>query len=136
MREWILNNFWWKTTAFLLAVLAWYGFKPRETRPTFFPDPLRPHFTRYLVAHPITISKPATDPREFKVSPSVLDVTLSGDEKILRSLDSSEVRATVDVGEFDGRTNTLGIRLFVPPQGGIRLEKMVPERVQVELLKP
>ena len=33
MREIISNNFWWKLTALCLAVLAWFGFQPREMRP-------------------------------------------------------------------------------------------------------
>ena len=91
--------------------------------------------TRHLIAHPVTISKPATDTREFKVTPSTVDITLSGEEKTLRALSSSEVRATVEITDMTDLTNTVKIRLFVPPEGGIELERLTPERVQVELLK-
>lgn len=134
MRELLLNNFLWKLTAFLLAVLAWLGFQPKDKRLNLFPD-LRTHYTRYLVSHPVTISKPATDLREFKVTPSFVDITLSGDEKELGEIWAGELRATVDVGDFKGGTNLLPLR-FVPPEGKkIRLERMLPERVQVEVIK-
>src|SRR5688572_26624334 len=129
VREVLLNNFWWKVTAFLLAILAWLGFQPRDKRPNLFPD-ARINYTRYLVAHPVTITKPATDTHEYKVTPSFVDITLSGDEKILRKLDAAELRATVDVGEFRGMSNSVLLR-FVPPEGTeIRLERLQPERVQ------
>lgn len=134
MREIILNNFWWKATAFLLAALAWLGFQPKDQRLNLFPNTLRTHYTRYLVAHPVTISKPAADPREFKVTPSFVDITLSGDEKELSGIWAGDLRATVDVGGHPGGAMSMKLR-FVPPEGKrIRLERMIPETVQVELL--
>lgn len=135
MRDIILNNFGWKITALLLAVLAWYGFQPRELRPYLLPESFRPYFTRHLIAHPVTISKPATDTREFKVTPSEVDITLSGEEKVLRALAASEVRAEVLMVEYKGETNRLLIHVYVPPRGGIKLERLTPERVQVEVIK-
>ena len=119
--------------ALVLAVLAWFGFQPRDGRTTLLPGTSM--HTRHLIAHPVTISKPATDTREFKVTPSTVDITLSGEEKTLRALSSSEVRATVEITDMTDLTNTVKIRLFVPPEGGIELERLTPERVQVELLK-
>jgi hypothetical protein len=133
VRDIILNNFWWKVTALLLAVLAWYGFQPRELRPNFLPGSFYPYFTRHMISHPITISKPATDTREFKVTPAEVDITLSGDEKELRPLAASEVRAEVLIGEFKGETNTLPIRVVVPPR--VKWERLSPETVRVEVIK-
>lgn len=132
MRDIVLNNFWWKITALCLAVLAWFGFQPKEMRDLW---PTRTDYTRLLIAHPVTITKPATDTREFKVTPSEVDITLSGEEDILRNLSSSEVRATVEIIEFKNDTNSLLIHVYVPPRGGIKLESLSPERVQVEVLK-
>jgi hypothetical protein len=132
VRDIILNNFWWKMTALCLAVLAWFGFQPRDMRDLW---PTRTDYTRLLIAHPVTITKPATDTREFKVTPSEVDITLSGDEKVLRDLSASEVRATVEILEFREDTNSLLIHVYVPPRGGIKLERLSPERVQVEVSK-
>jgi YbbR domain-containing protein len=136
MRDLLLNNFWWKVTAFLLAVLVWVGFQPRDKRWKPFPDTFGRYYTRYLVSHPVSISKPATDTREFKVTPSEVDITLSGEEKVLRQLKSSQVRATVDVSELKGKSNLVEILPPVfPKEGGIRVERITPDHVQVEVLK-
>jgi hypothetical protein len=134
MRELLVNNFWWKITALCLAVLAWLGFQPEEDMPRLFPY-ARTEYTRLMIAHPITITKPATDTREFKVTPSEVDITLSGDEKVLRKLAASEVSATVQIAEFKNDTNSLKIHVYVQPEGGIKLERLTPERVQVEVIK-
>lgn len=135
MRDLLLNNFWWKLTALLLAILVRFGFQPREQRWSFFPDTFRPYYTRYFISHPVSISKNATDTREFKVTPSVVDMTLSGDEKKLRALRGSELRATVDVTELKGSSNVVSITPSFPDERGIKVERITPDHVQVELLK-
>ena len=134
MRDVILNNFWWKMTALCLAVLAWFGFQPREMRPYLLPDKFRTEHTRVMIAHPVTITKPATDTREFKVTPAEVEITIRGDEKTLKDLNSGEVRATVEISEFKEGTNSLEIHVYVPPRG-VELVRLVPNRVQVEVIK-
>jgi hypothetical protein len=131
MRDVILNNFWWKVTALVLAVLAWSGFQPREIGSYFRTT----SSYRHMIMYPVTISKPATDTREFKVTPSEVDITLSGEEKVLRSLSASEVRAEVFMADYNGDTNTLPIQVAVPPRGGVKVERVSPETVQVEVIK-
>ena len=122
-------------TALLLAIVVWLGFQPRDKSLNLFPDAYRPSYARYLLRHPVTIIKPATDTREFKVTPSEVDISLSGDQKVLENLRGSEVRASVDVVTFNSKTNELPIVVTFPVSGGIKLERVTPERVQVELLK-
>ena len=121
-------------TALFLAILAWFGFQPRDMRPSLFPEGRTEH-TRVMIAHPVTITKPATDTREFKVMPSEVEITLKGEEKTLRELASSEVRATVEISEFSGTNAILEIHVYVPPRGGIKLDRLVPDTVQVEVIK-
>ena len=135
MRDVILNNFWWKMTALCLAVLAWFGFQPRENLPYLLPESFRTEHTRVMIAHPVTITKPATDTREFRVSPSEIEITLKGEEKTLRDLASGEVRTTVEISELTGTNEMLKIHVYVPPRGGIKLDRLVPDRVQVEVIK-
>jgi YbbR domain-containing protein len=131
VRDVILNNFLWKMIALCLGVLAWFGFQTREMRPYLLP---RTEHTRVMIAHPVTISKPATDTREFKVTPAEVEITIKGDEKTLKALSSSEVRATVEISEFREGTNSLEIHVYVPPRG-VELVRLVPDRVQVEVIK-
>src|SRR4051794_28618268 len=120
MRDLVLNNFWWKVTALLLAIVVWLGFQPRDKRIDLFPDANRASYARYLLRHPVTIIKPATDPREFKVTPSEVDICLKGDRKIIDALKGSEVRATVDVGAYGAQTNMLPIQVTFPPDKEIK----------------
>jgi hypothetical protein len=136
VRDVLLNNFWWKVTALLLAIVVWLGFQPRDKRLNLFPDAYRSSYVRYILRHPVTIVKPATDTREFRVTPSEVDISLSGDEKVLEALRGSEVRASVDVVSVTTRTNVLPIAVSFPPTAGaIKVERVTPERVQVELLR-
>src|SRR4029079_16840085 len=100
-----------------------------------FPETNPSSYVRYILRHPVTIIKPATDTREFKVSPSEVDIALSGDEKTLEALRGSEIRASVDVVSLTVRSNSLPIGVTFPGNDKIKLVRITPERVQVELLK-
>lgn len=137
IRDLIVNNFWWKVTALLLAVGAWFGLTP-GTVPFKLPQTGVPYATRELVAHPITITKEAADTREFKVTPATVDITISGgDDDSLRALNAQEIRPTVDLRSFDTNMTTADIVVFIPEKEklGVKLVKLVPNTVQVELVK-
>jgi hypothetical protein len=136
-RDLILNNFWWKLTALFLAVASWVGFSYKSGEGfNIWPETPTSH-SRVLVSHPITITKPANDVREFRVQPTSVDITLAGDREALKELDARQVRATVEITELRGETNMLPINVFLPQQiKSIQLEKWAPDKVQVELVKP
>ena len=67
-------------------------------------------------------------------SEKIEEITIKADEKTLKNLSSSEVRATVEIIEFKEGTNTMEIHVYVPPRG-VELVRVVPERVQVEVIK-
>ena len=122
-------------TALLLAIVVWLGFQPRDKHLNLFPDAYRPTYVRYILRHPVTIIKPATDTREFKVTPSEVDISLTGDEKVLDALNGADIRASVDVVSLAGKTNSLPIKVAVPEGSDIKLDRVSPDRVQVEVLK-
>ena len=134
-RDLIFNNFWWKLTALMLAFASWIGVKTLDSdRLLIMPD-VGAFSSRELVSHPITITKPATDQREYLIQPTTVDITLIGDLKALRSLDTREVRATVEVADLRGETNTLPIKVLLPQLEGVRMEKYGPQKAQVEVIK-
>ena len=137
MRELVLNNFWWKVTALLLAVGAWFGLTPGQYNLTL-PATGVGYSTRELVQHPITIIKEAADTREFKVTPSAVDITISSRSlDSLRELDGREISPRVDLREFNTNSTTAEIVVVIPEmeKRGLELEKLSPERVQVELVR-
>jgi hypothetical protein len=135
-RDLIFNNFGWKLTALLLAIAAWFGFRTHEN-PQFVSQSFGPTMsTRELVSHPITIAKPASDTREFRVSPSEVDITMgSSDWNRLKKIEGKDIQATVDLTNFKETNGTIPIKVYLPPGSGVTLERLVPERVQVELIK-
>lgn len=136
-RELILNNFWWKVTALLLAVGAWYGLSPAGRIPIDLPSTSAGISTRELIAHPVTVSKRADDTREFRVSPSEVDITISSrNYETLKNLDGREIRATVNLTEYTNQT-MMPITIYVPEKEkrGLDLVKLFPEKVRVEVVK-
>ena len=137
MRELLLNNFWWKVTALLLAVGAWLGLSQEQYK-LITPTTTVVPSTRELVQHPITIIKEAADTREFKVTPSEVDITISSRNlEDLRELDGRDVSPRVDLREWDTNATTAEVVVVIPEmkERGLELLKLVPDRVQVELVK-
>lgn len=132
-RELILNNFWWKVTALLIAIAIRVGFHTKEESQLFSTNFRFPFSTRELVSHPITITKPASDNREFRVTPSEVDITLSGDLQKLKKLDPGKVRATVDLTGYKTTNGTAAVTVTAPPE--FKIERTVPDEVSVSTVK-
>jgi hypothetical protein len=132
-RDLILNNFWWKVTALLIAIAIRIGFHTQEEINLFSSTLPFPFHTRELVSHPISITKGASDLREFHVSPSAVDITISGDPKKLRELDTRKIRATVDLSDFKG-TNGVA-RIVVTTPSDFKVEDATPPEVNVTTVK-
>ena len=133
----VTNNFWWKVAALVLAVGVWFGLTPENYQLTL-PTPGVAYATRELVQHPITITKEAADAREFKVTPSTVDITISSrDEEALRELDGREILPRVDLRNFGTNMTNVPITVVIPEmeKRGLELEDLSPETVQVELVK-
>ncbi|MGV3771720.1 MAG: CdaR family protein [Verrucomicrobiales bacterium] len=134
-RDLITNNFGWKIIALMLAVAAWFALNQDNVQ-LVSRSIGTVMSTRELVSHPITISKPASDLREFKVSPSEVDITMGGsDWNKLKQIDGKEIQATVDLSDFRGTNGTIPIKVYLPPGSGATLERLVPLSVYVELIK-
>lgn len=133
-RDIIFNNFWWKATALLLAVVVWITFHSGEYSKFRLPEGAGgTSFTRTLMSHPVTVQTSATDPRDFKVTPSVVDIVLSGDPAQLKTCETN-VQAVVDLRNLKTNRSEVKIRVELPPK--TRLERIFPEVAHVELAKP
>ena len=138
-RDLILNNFRWKLLSLILAVIVWatlwISFHSGEGIGLRLPESLGPSFsTRLFVNHTITISKSATDDREFQILPREVDVTVSGRSTDLKQLLEKEVQAAVNLNDAKSSNSNLPIQVMVPK--GIRVERIYPREVHVRLVKP
>jgi hypothetical protein len=132
-RDLVLNNFWWKVTALLIAIAVWVGFHTKDQLQLLPPNFRLAYSTRELVSHPVTLSKPANDTREFRVTPTAVDITISGDLEKLKKLDAKNIKATVELSDFKSTNTDLDITVTVPP--GFNLESVTPRKAKVESVK-
>ena len=134
-REVLFNNLIWKLTAFILACVVWITFHSGEGIDFRFQRDLSNLLsTRDFVGHPITIMKPASDPRNFKLEPAEVDITVSGDFAVLKKLTRTNIQAYVDLSNIDNNAATAQVQ--VQPPRGVRLEKIDPPEVNLYSLTP
>jgi YbbR domain-containing protein len=78
---------------------------------------------------PVVVMSSASDARNFKVSPSAVEVTVRGDAKTLANLQSKDIRAIVDLTGIEAARALKRIEVSTP--AGVTHVRVVPEEVQV-----
>lgn len=79
---------------------------------------------------PILVVSAAADVRRFKVTPETVAVTVQGDPQVLAGLESSEIRALVDLTGIASASH-LRKRIEVSTPAGVTHLRVVPTEVQV-----
>lgn len=132
-RDLILNNFWWKVTAFLLAILVWFVVKSWDLPPQSASAATQfiPPRTKAFAAHPLLIIREATDQRPISIEPTQVQVEVAGPPAEMAALRESDIQAFVDLAEVraNGRAR---IRVYMPR--GLRLERLEPKEASVQIL--
>ena len=90
LRNLLLEDFWLKLFSLALAVLIWFTV-------TFVSQKEVRTDTRVFFSLPVTVLSAAEDVRNFKVSPSEVQVTVQGDGGTLQNLQSKDIRVMVDL---------------------------------------
>ncbi len=130
-RDFILNNLWWKLTALLLAIVAWFTFHSSDD----FEGLINLTSSRAFVRHPVTVMKAAHDSRNFRLAPDEVDITVSGEISLIKSLAGSDLHAFVDLTRLkSNKANSVKVQVYQPR--GVRVETVVPDTVRLELIKP
>ncbi|MEK7685064.1 MAG: hypothetical protein AAB466_06555 [Verrucomicrobiota bacterium] len=130
-RDFILNNIWWKITALFLAVVVWVTFHSSDELQSL----VSLTSSRSFVRHPVTVMKAANDVRNFRLAPDEVDITVSGEVSLIRSLAGSDLHAFVDLTRIKtNKVNSAKVQVYRPR--GVRLERVVPDAVRLELIKP
>lgn len=139
-RNLILHNFWWKITSVALAVVVWITFhnEVRLEGQSFqgINELVRPHTASPAQSSqfPITVLRAARDNRVFKIEPSVVDITVSGDVSGIRRNLLEELQVFVDLSKAGNEPFTARVRVSLP--AGASLVRVTPDQVHVELAKP
>jgi YbbR domain-containing protein len=134
LRQLVLQDFWLKLFSLALATLIWltvsiYIHKNKEGGlPSLGGNPLEERLT--LLNIPIKVVAEAADVRNFKVTPTTVDVTVRGQPEALKNLERTQIRALVDLTDVAAaRLASMRIDITVPP--GITIESWEPRVVEV-----
>ena len=118
LRDFVLNNFRWKLTALLLAMLVWFVIKFYKGTAGGRPQT--------LTQRSVMVLKAPDDPRTFRIRPSQVDLEVQGSPE--------DLDVFVDLANLP---NDDTIREFVVKVRGADAAKVVsitPPRVRVERL--
>jgi hypothetical protein len=123
LRKLLLEDFWLKLFSLALAALIWFTV-------TFVSQKeVRTH-TRVFFSLPVSVLSSSDDVRNFKVSPSEVEVTVQGDVDTLQNLQSKDIRARVDLTGV-AAAHDLRKRVEVSVPAGVTFLHVSPEEVQV-----
>jgi len=107
--------------SFYTALTNWNA----VTRELAMPTELRTFYNL-----PVIVMSAAADVRQFKVTPEQVAVTVQGDAKVLARLESSEIRALVDLTGIESAKD-LRKRIEVSVPAGISQVRVSPAEVRV-----
>ena len=92
LRDYILNNYWWKLLSLLVAMLTWFTIRTGLRRDqTVQQSSVSTGNTRTFPSLAITIMTAASDTRGFKISPEHVFVKVIGKKETLEALQPDEI---------------------------------------------
>jgi hypothetical protein len=127
-RDYILHNFWWKVTSFLLAVIVWFVVYGGNQA-----DGTAPGRRRSFPNHTLAVMRDATDKRPIRVTPSEVNIIVSAPVLEVTRLTAGDIQTFIDMAEVNPISKKARIRVYVPR--GVRLVSMEPDEVTVEFIE-
>ena len=132
LRDYVLNNLWWKVLSLLLAAFTYLTIqtafqKDQNLRET----PVEGSFTRSFPSVPVTLLSSALNPARFQVDPPTVTVKVSGAREALARLAERQVHVFVDVSDArDEKQFRRTIQAQVPD--GLQVDGLSPSNAIVE----
>jgi YbbR domain-containing protein len=123
-----------KLFSLALAILIWLtiSFAIRKESPSIAPFVARPVQQASFVL-PVMVLSSATDPRNLRIEPKQVEVTLEGDARIIRVLDQKELRAVVDLSGIEAARDLVK-RIEISKPAGLTEVRVLPQEVKVIIL--
>ena len=129
LREWLLEDFVWKSFSVLLAIGIWLTVHRilvggQAVSPP--PNAATVNFTNV----PVLFLSRTADVHDCHAQPAFISVTVSGNQEDIGGLQQNDVHASVDLSDVDAGNNTFRrVDISMPP--GFSLVKVSPARVSV-----
>lgn len=132
LRNLIFRDFWLKLFSLALAVLIWIIVAPAAERQQSV-NPLVLSTTERTWTYfniPVLVVSAASDVRDFKVSPSEVEVTVHGEPDILKQIKATDIKALVDLTGIES-ASSLRKQIEVTVPGGVTFDSVQPAEVDV-----
>jgi YbbR domain-containing protein len=130
MRDWLIKDFGWKLFSLLLAAFIWYTVhkvieepKPASAEPATMQIP--------YADIPVLIVAAAADRHLFQLNSNTVSVTLSGTPAALSGLKPQQIRATVDLSNFDPQAGSPARAVDVSVPWDVTVVDVAPAEVRV-----
>ncbi len=136
LRAFIQHNFWLKLFSLMLATLIWFaihfGIENNFRVPQ---NPITNPTTKDFLRLPVRILTQPGDARIFKVDPKEVEVSITGEEAILRDITPKSISVFVDLTNVHAsRETNQQIRLDIP--SGVTVIHVSPRAVNIEQISP
>ena len=130
MRDLLIKDFVWKLFSLALATAIWLTVQTIRNEAVPPANPLTAWETHTFDKLPVFVVSAAADVREFKVNPSIVQVTVGGRPDVVAALTEREIHAVVDLTEIEAAQD-LHKRIDVSAPPGVAVIKIVPPLVDV-----
>jgi YbbR domain-containing protein len=130
VRNLMTRDLGWKLFSVALAIAIWLIVQTMRNEPATGVSPLGAMMTRTFNDLPVLVVSAAADVREFKVNPSIVQVTVSGRPEVVGALAEKEIHATVDLTGIDS-AQTLTKRIDVSAPMEVTLLRVAPANAEV-----
>lgn len=147
----IFRDFWWKFLAFVLATLVWVNFGGKLNEHveveegsvgTFSQQDANATVLSKPLTRPITVLRSPTVADVYRLEPAEVSVVVKGEAGKLRTLDTKQILAFVDVTDMNDENSGAAswrrmsriIKVSLP--AGVELVSLVPQSVIVEKILP
>jgi YbbR domain-containing protein len=138
LRHLFLHDVLLKLFSLALAILIWLTINfaigrtdERPAVPSFVPHPMQ----QASFVLPVMVLSPGDSPRELKMDPKEVEVTVEGDPKVIKALQRNDLRAIVDLSGIESAQGLVK-RIELSRPAGVSELRMVPSEVKLTVLPP
>jgi YbbR domain-containing protein len=132
MPERLTKDFGWKLFSVILAVVIWVTVR------NFYQGPQLPggaaNSTVTYDNIPVYVVSTAADVRDFRVMPKAVSVTVRGPSEAMGILQANQIRATVDLTDYNPKDLRHHVDVSTPPE--VTLVSIEPANVSVIIPSP
>ena len=134
LRNWFITDLGWKLFSVVLAVAIWLTVNKILGEPGNGAVPLAGEKVRFD-GLPVLVVSAASDVRNFRVNPAIVNVTVRGQHNVMSALQPNQIHVLVDLTDIESARD-LRKRVDVSTPPGVTLVSVDPPEVSVVIPPP